>query len=109
MTPSYDTKPALGRNAEGSLVKKRSVRGLTFAWRSYLPRCIGLGFGFAAVYFALPKPANAWALAFLVVYCFAWPHIAIFRAIVSAAPAKAERQNMLVDAFAVGIFQASWG
>jgi diguanylate cyclase len=90
-------------------VKKRTVRGLTFARRSYLPRCIGLGFGFAAVYFALPDPVNTWALALLVVYCFAWPHIAIFRAIVSAAPAKAERQNMLVDAFAVGIFSGVVG
>ena len=98
-----------GRNAEVSVVKKRTVRGLTFAWRSYIPRCIGLGFGFIAVYFALPQPVNIWALAPLILYCFAWPHIAIFRAIISAAPAKAERLNMLGDAFAVGFFSGAAG
>lgn len=93
-----------------SYVKKNTVRGFAVARRSYIPRCIGLSVGFAAVYFALPEPqASRQTIALLVVYCFGWPHLAIIRALFSAAPAKTERANLLIDAFAVGFFSGLIG
>lgn len=91
-------------------MKKNTVRGFAVARRSYIPRCIGLGVGFAAVYFALPESETSkQAIVLLVVYCFGWPHLAIVRALFSAAPAKTERANLLVDAFAVGFFSGLIG
>jgi diguanylate cyclase len=93
-----------------SFVKKNTARGFAVARRSYIPRCIGLSVGFAAVYFALPEhQTSSQGIAFLVVYCFGWPHIAILRALLSGAPAKAERSNLLFDAFAVGFFSGLIG
>lgn len=100
----------MGQKRNVFLVKQNLPRGFAIARRSYIPRCIGLSVGFCAVYFALPEAqGRTWALALLVVYCFGWPHIAIFRAMFSAAPAKSEKLNLIVDAFAVGFFSGLIG
>jgi diguanylate cyclase len=79
--------------------------------RFYLPRCIGLGFGFLAVYPSLSVvPSHyIYALSLLLVYCFLWPHAAYLLATTSATPVSVERHNMLVDAFVAGFFASLTG
>jgi len=82
-----------------------SPRGLGLARRVYLPRIVGLGIGAlcagAGLYQANAPP---WVWGVLVVYCYAWPHIAFRISIRSASPFAAERRNVLVDSFAGGFW-----
>lgn len=79
--------------------------------RFYLPRCIGLGLGFLAVYPSLPGETSkhASALVLLAVYCFLWPHAAYLFARASSRPIDVERRSMLVDACAAGFFATLTG
>ena len=40
----------------------------------------------------------------MLVYCFAWPHIALWISLRSASPYDAERRNLLVDSVAGGVW-----
>ncbi len=75
------------------------------ARRAYLPRIIGLGIGAVCAGAGLYQ-ANAptWVWGVLVVYCYAWPHIAFQMSIRSASPFAAERRNVLADSFAGGFW-----
>lgn len=79
--------------------------------RFYVPRCIGLGLGFLAVYPSLPRNTSqhALALVLLAAYCFLWPHVAYVFAKTSSKPIGVERRNMLADACAAGFFASLTG
>ena len=50
--------------------------------------------------------ANApfWVWGVMLVYCFAWPHIALWISLHAASPNAAERRNLLVDSVAGGVW-----
>ena len=82
-----------------------SRRGLGLARRVYLPRTIGLGIGAVCAGAGLYQAsAPSWVWAFLVVYCFAWPHVAFWMSVSAASPFQAERRNVLLDSFAGGFW-----
>lgn len=82
-----------------------SPRGLGLARRIYLPRTIGLGIGAVCAGAGLYQAnAPSWVWGVLVVYCYAWPHIAFRISIRAASPFAAERRNVLVDSFAGGFW-----
>lgn len=72
----------------------------------YVPRSIGLGLGFIAVYPSLPlEPTKHYiALFFLVTYCFFWSHIAYLLAKSSPTPFVVEKRSVFFDSCAVGFF-----
>ncbi len=80
-------------------------RGTGLARRTYLPRIVGLGIGAlcagAGLYQADARP---WVWCVMLVYCFAWPHIALHISLRSASPYTTERRNLLVDSFAGGVW-----
>lgn len=80
-------------------------RGLGLARRIYRPRIVGLGIGAVCAGAGLYQ-ANAptWVWGVLIVYCYAWPHIAFRMSTRSASPFAAERRNVLVDSFAGGFW-----
>lgn len=83
---------------------------MTLPKRIYLPRCLGLGMGFLAVFFSLPAPHHAGVvLTMLTSYCFLWPHLAYQLARTSARPIDTERRSMLVDACVAGFYAAVIG
>jgi diguanylate cyclase len=92
-------------------VMTHSVRNMMLPRRFYLPRCIGLGLGFLAVYPSLPTVSSRHdlALVLLLAYCFLWPHAAYLLAKASSTPIGVERRNMLVDACAAGFFAGLTG
>lgn len=78
--------------------------------RFYVPRCLGLGMGFLAVYVNLPALRHeALVMGLLLGYCFLWPHLAYLLAKSSTRPLDAERRSMLVDALAAGFFAGAMG
>jgi diguanylate cyclase len=88
----------------------RTTQSITLPKRFYLPRCLGLGLGFLAVFANLsaahPQNGVLWTL---IAYCFAWPHLAYLLARASARPVDMERRSMLLDAFASGFFAGAMG
>lgn len=92
-------------------VKTHATRNMMLPRRFYLPRCIGLGLGFLAVYPSLPgrTEKHTLALVLLAVYCFLWPHAAYLFAKASLRPIDVERRSMLVDACAAGFFAGLTG
>jgi diguanylate cyclase len=85
-------------------------RGMSLPRRFYGPRCLGLALGFLTVYASLATPAGQLtALITLLLYCFAWPHLAYQLAARSAHPARCERRSMLFDAMAAGYFAGAMG
>jgi diguanylate cyclase len=80
-------------------------RGSGLARRTYVPRTVGLGIGAlcagAGLYQAKAPP---WVWGVMLVYCFAWPHIALRISLRSASPYAAERRNLMVDSFAGGVW-----
>ncbi|WP_051971557.1 sensor domain-containing diguanylate cyclase [Massilia sp. 9096] len=88
----------------------RTTQTISLAKRFYVPRTIGLSLGFPAVFVSLPGPhAPPSMLALLVLYCFAWPHLAYQLARRNSRPVSVERRNMLVDTFAAGFFAGAIG
>jgi diguanylate cyclase len=82
-----------------------SPRGLGLAHRTYLPRIVGLGIGAVCAGAGLYQAsAPSWVWGVLVVYCYAWPHIALRMSIRSGSPFAAERRNLLADSFAGGFW-----
>jgi diguanylate cyclase len=82
-----------------------SPRGLGLARRVYLPRTVGLGIGALCAGAGLYQAnAPSWVWGVMLVYCFAWPHIALRISMRSASPYAAERRNLLVDSFAGGVW-----
>ena len=80
-------------------------RGLGLARRTYLPRTVGLGIGALCAGAGLYQAnAPSWVWGVMLVYCFAWPHIALRISMRSASPYAAERRNLLVDSFAGGVW-----
>jgi len=80
-------------------------RGSGLARRTYLPRTVGLGIGALCAGAGLYQAnAPSWAWSVMLVYCFAWPHIALRISLRSASPYAAERRNLLVDSFAGGLW-----
>lgn len=80
-------------------------RGSGLARRVYLPRIVGLGIGALCAGAGLYQAnAPSWIWGVLVVYCYAWPHIAFRMSIRSASPFATERRNVLVDSFAGGVW-----
>jgi diguanylate cyclase len=80
-------------------------RGSGLARRTYLPRTIGLGIGALCAGAGLYQAnAPAWVWGVMLVYCFAWPHIALRISLRSASPYAAERRNLMVDSFAGGVW-----
>ena len=81
------------------------ARGSGLARRTYLPRTVGLGIGALCAGAGLYQ-ANApdWVWAVMLVYCFAWPHIALRISLRSASPYAAEHRNLMVDSFAGGVW-----
>jgi len=87
-----------------------ATQSMTLAKRFYLPRCVGLGLGFLALFANLATlPYGQLVLVLLIVYCFAWPHIAYLLARMNARPVDMERRSMLVDAFSAGFFAGAMG
>ena len=83
-------------------------RGLGLARRTYLPRTVGLGIGALCAGAGLYQAnAPSWVWGVMLVYCFAWPHLALRISIRSASPYAAERRNLLVDSFAGGFWAVS--
>jgi diguanylate cyclase len=88
----------------------RATQSLALSKRFYVPRCIGLSLGFITVFASLPQLyLHQQVLAALIIYCFAWPHLAYLLAKVSARPVDAERRSMLIDAFLTGFFAGAMG
>jgi diguanylate cyclase len=82
-----------------------SPRGVGLARRTYLPRTVGLGIGALCAGAGLYQAsAPAWVWVVMVVYCFAWPHIALRLSLRSASPYAAERRNLLADSLAGGFW-----
>lgn len=82
-------------------------KGLSFARRIYVPRVIGLGFGFfsvGAALYSLNTPSWLWAL--LLFNGFVWPHLAYQISTRSAFPYQAERRNLLYDSLLGGFWAA---
>jgi len=80
-------------------------RGIGLARRIYLPRIVGLGVGALCAGAGLYQAnAPSWVWGVLVVYCYAWPHIALWISTRSATPFATERRNVLVDSFAGGFW-----
>lgn len=80
-------------------------RGSGLARRTYLPRTVGLGIGALCAGAGLYQAgAPSWIWGVMLVYCFAWPHIALRLSLRSASPYEAERRNLLVDSFAGGVW-----
>jgi diguanylate cyclase len=66
---------------------------------------VGLGIGALCAGAGLYQAgAPAWVWGVMLVYCFAWPHIALRISLRSASPYAAERRNLMVDSFAGGIW-----
>jgi diguanylate cyclase len=87
-----------------------ATQSLSLSKRFYVPRCIGLSLGFLAVFFSLPSLSqHRQVLAALILYCFAWPHLAYLLAKVSSRPIDAERRSMFIDAFSAGFFAGAIG
>lgn len=78
--------------------------GLRFARRVYLPRIVGLGFGFICVVFSLPDKPSPWLISLLFINGYIWPHLAYWLAIHAGDPLKRERRNLLLDAMFGGIW-----
>ena len=75
------------------------------ARRTYLPRIVGLGIGAVCAGAGLYQAnAPSWVWGVLVVYCYAWPHIALLISTRSASPYEAERRNVLADSFMGGFW-----
>jgi diguanylate cyclase len=88
----------------------RTSQSLTLSKRFYVPRCIGLSLGFLAVFANLPSLyQHRLVLTTLILYCFAWPHLAYLSAKASSKPVDAERRSMLVDAISAGFFAGAMG
>ncbi|WP_056265114.1 MULTISPECIES: sensor domain-containing diguanylate cyclase [unclassified Roseateles] len=80
-------------------------RGSGLARRTYLPRTVGLGIGSLCAGAGLHQAgAPAWVWGVMLVYCFAWPHVALRISLRSASPYAAERRNLMVDSFAGGVW-----
>jgi diguanylate cyclase len=80
-------------------------RGTGLARRTYVPRTVGLGIGSLCAGAGLYQAgAPRWAWAVMLVYCFAWPHLALRISLRSATPHAAERRNLLVDSFGGGVW-----
>ncbi|WP_445181272.1 diguanylate cyclase [Pseudomonas sp. McL0111] len=82
-------------------------KGLSFARRIYVPRVIGLSFGFfsvGAALYSLNTPSWLWAL--LLFNGFVWPHLAYQISSRSAFPYQAERRNLLYDSLLGGFWAA---
>lgn len=89
----------------------KPARNMMLPRRFYLPRCIGLGMGFLAIYpslQAVPSRHDV-ALVLLLAYCFLWPHVAYLLARASSKPIGVERRSMFVDACAAGFFSGLTG
>jgi diguanylate cyclase len=88
----------------------QAAQSFTLPKRFYVPRCIGLSLGFLAVFASMPSGApHHVVLATLILYCFAWPHLAYLLARLNTRPIDTERRSMLVDAFATGFFSGAMG
>jgi diguanylate cyclase len=80
-------------------------RGLGLARRTHLPRTVGLGIGALCAGAGLYQAnAPSWVWGVLVVFCYAWPHIALWISTRSATPFATERRNLLADSFAGGFW-----
>ena len=82
--------------------------GRRFARRVYPARILGLGLGFFAVGAALiPLSHGFWVWFLLIMYAFAWPHIAyLYATRVSDSFATGKRQ-LLFDSFCGGLWVAA--
>jgi diguanylate cyclase len=88
----------------------RTGKGLTFAKRIYLPRCVGLAVGFLSVAAGLyPLQPPTWVWALLLFNGFVWPHVAFQLARFSSHPYQAERRNLIYDSIAGGFWAAAIG
>lgn len=77
------------------------------ARHNYVPRIVGLALGgicVAAVFHERGAAPAAWAL--LGVYVIAWPHLALFHALRSQDPWRAETRNLMVDSLLGGVWIA---
>jgi len=83
--------------------------GLRFARRVYLPRIVGLGFGFILVMWSLGDNPSNWLISLLFVNGFIWPHLAYWLAIHAKDPMRSERRNLLLDAAFGGFWIALMG
>jgi diguanylate cyclase len=89
------------------IMENQRGKGLSFARRIYVPRVIGLGFGFfsvGAALYSLNTPSWLWAL--LLFNGFVWPHLAYQISTRSAFPYQAERRNLLYDSLLGGFWAA---
>jgi diguanylate cyclase len=69
----------------------------------YLPRALGLGLGGLGVAAALREDqASAWIWVFLAFGALVWPHIAYQWSSRAQRPSRAERRNLMIDAFMTG-------
>lgn len=96
-------------NAQRGSGKDRHWHGTEGARADVVPRRIypfrvfGIGLGALPVLWVLhevqaPWPAWAWTL----FTCFAWPHLALWWALRSADPLKAELRNLMIDSVIAG-------
>lgn len=91
-------------------MNKYDGKGLSFAKRIYLPRCIGLGIGFFAVAATLyPNHMPGWIWALLLFNGFFWPHVAYQWARRSPQPFQAERRNLIYDSLGGGFWAGAMG
>ena len=90
-----------------SPVEPGRARDVRFVRRSHRLRTLGLGLGalcVASVLWLHQAPAGWWSL--LVVNGFVWPHVALFLALRSAEPRRAEVRNLMVDSALGGLWIA---
>jgi diguanylate cyclase len=82
-------------------------RDLQLSRQVYRLRLLGLALGFlcvAAVFYDRRASPVAWAA--LTTHAFLWPHLAWYRARVSADPIRTERENLVVDSALGGVWVA---
>jgi len=110
---SIQLRPAMPQTLPTTIPSRRTPRNaqsMALPKRFYLPRCLGLGMGFLAVFVSLPALQHAGIIiGMLIGYCFLWPHLAYLLARSSARPVDTERRSMLVDTFAAGFYAGVMG
>ncbi|WNW13774.1 diguanylate cyclase [Pseudomonas sp. DTU_2021_1001937_2_SI_NGA_ILE_001] len=93
-----------------TLNAENTGRGLSFAKRIYLPRCIGLAVGSVSVGACMLSMGVAqWVWVLLFLHAWIWPHLAFQRSRRSGHPYRAELHNILLDAFMGGVWLAMLG
>ncbi len=94
-------------NGTDRLSKSPRVPGSRFIKRMFLMRVLGTFLCFFPILSVLVEQQRSpWLLGLLAANAFIWPTIAFWRARRSAAPLRAEHQNLVLDAGAGGFWIA---